>query len=180
MTTRGLTQKQETFTQNLFKGMYQRDAYIDAYHPTYAITTIDANASILAKNQKVVARLSELRAMVTKDSIATVEERQQILTDIARGNLLDYQEVGADGGYLSIGKDSPHTRAISEITSRTEYDKDGSNAAVVTKVKLHNPMTAIDVLNKMDKIYDDGSNSRVNVNVVFVIGRGYKDVLKEG
>ena len=79
-----LTQKQEQFTLNLFKGMNQRESYIDAFNPTYAIPTIDANASILARHQKVLARLTELRQPAVDDSIATVEERKQRLTEITR------------------------------------------------------------------------------------------------
>jgi len=164
-----LTQKQETFTQNLFKGMYQRDAYIDAYHPTYALTTIDANASRLANNEKVIARLDELRQKAEDASVATVLERKRILTELARGNLLDYQEVGADGGYLSISKESPNTRAISEITSRTEYNNDGTGAALVTKVKLHSPTQAIDLLNKMDKLYAEGGGNTYNDIKVLIV-----------
>ncbi len=47
-------------------------------------------------------------------AIADVQERQEILTEIARGNLLDYQETGADGNWLNIGKESPNTRSIAE------------------------------------------------------------------
>ena len=79
-----LTQKQENFTQNLFKGMYQRDAYIDAYHPTYAMMTIDANASRLANNEKVKARLDELNLLTQDETVATVIERKQRLTEIIR------------------------------------------------------------------------------------------------
>lgn len=158
-----LTQKQETFIQNLFKGMSQREAYIQAgYSSKSSVAIIDTHACVLANNDKVLVRLEELRQKVVRDSIATVEERQQILTEIARGDLLDYQEVGADGGYLNIGKDSPNTKAISEITSLTRYDKDGSGAALVTKVKLHSPTSAIDLLNKMDKLYTEGATVNVD------------------
>ncbi|GAI87124.1 unnamed protein product [marine sediment metagenome] len=90
---RRLTQKQETFTQNLFKGMSQREAYIEAgYSPKSSMATIDNHACQLANSGKVVARWEELKKKVEDASIATVKERKQILTEIARGNLLDYQE----------------------------------------------------------------------------------------
>jgi len=157
-----LTQKQERFTRNLFEGMSQYDAYREAgYAITASRATIDANASRLANNDKILARLERLNKEADDASIAAVKERKQILTEIARGNLLDYQEVGADGSYLNIDKNSPNSRAISEITTRTEYNKDESSAAVVTKVKIHNPVPAIDLLNKMEKIY---SENTVNVD----------------
>ena len=163
-----LTQKQETFCLKYFElGNASEAALIAGYSPR----SIRNIASVNLTNANVQTRLQELRQKVEDASVATVLERKQILTEIARGNLLDYQEVGADGGYLSIGKESPNTRAISEITSRTEYDKDGVNAALITKVKLHNPVNAISELNKMEKIYTDGAvlnvdNRVLNINVL--------------
>ncbi len=151
--TRKLTQKQETFTQNLFEGMYQRDAYIDAYQPNYALSTIDANASRLAHNEKVLARLTVLRQKAEDATVATVLERKQRLTEISRARLTDYVTCGPDRDLVNVGPESPNTGALQEVTSRTEVDKDGAGAAVVTKIKLHNPIQAIDLLNKMDGAY---------------------------
>jgi phage terminase small subunit len=171
-----LTQKQELFTLNLFNGMSQREAYVKAGYSANSLpATIGHHACVLAASDKVVTRLAELRAEAKDDTIADVRERQQILTEIARGNLLDYQEVGADGGYLNIGKESPNTRAISEITSRTEYNNDGAGAAVVVKVKLHSPTAAIDLLNKMDGIYEDkpAQHNLILVNRVVINENGH-------
>jgi len=149
-----LTQKQETFCLKYFKLGNATEAAIQAGYSPRSIRNI---ASVNLTKANVKARLQELNQAVEDDSIATVKERKQILTEITRGNLTDYQEVGADGGYLNIGKGSPNTRAISEITSRTD-EKD----SVITKVKLHSPIQAIDLLNKMDKLYgtnDVGGNT---------------------
>jgi len=171
---RMLTQKQERFVRNLVEGKTQREAWIQAgYSSNYSMALVDSHACNLANSGKVKARYNELQKLADDATIATAKERKQILTQIARGNLLDYQELGADGGYLNIGKESPNTRAISEITSRTEYSKEGDGTAVVTKVKLHNPTQAIDLLNKMEKIYEDAGQER-NINIVFVIGQGYQ------
>ena len=165
-----LSAKQERFVQNLFTGMTQREAWIQAgYSSNYSMAFLDSNACKLANKTKIKARFAELNQKTVDETVAAPFERKQILTEIARGNLLDYQEVGADGGYLSIGKDSPHTKAISEITSRTEYNKDGAGAALVTKVKLHSPTSAIDLLNKMDKLYSDIPASYQDNRVINVI-----------
>jgi len=163
-----LTQKQERFARFVFEGMNQRKAYTEAGYTidNMALTTLDANASRLANNAKVLARLEELRQKAEDASVATVLERKQKLTEILRGNLLDYQEIGADGGYLNIDKSKPNTGAIAEITTRTEYDKDGANAAVVTRVKLHSPIQAADLLNKMDKLYTDGNTTNIDARTV--------------
>ena len=81
-----LTQRQENFTLNIFNGMTQRDAYIEVYHPSYSIETIDANASRLASNEKVKARLDELNQRTEDSTVATVKERKQRLTTILRGD----------------------------------------------------------------------------------------------
>ncbi len=157
-----LTQKQETFCIKYFElGNASEAALIAGYSPR----TVRAIASINLTKINIKERFQELRQKVEDDSIATVFERKQILTEITRGNLIDYQETGADGGYLNIGKESPNTRAISKITSRT--DKKDS---VITKIKLHSPTQDIDLLNKMDRIYTDGAtvnvdNRTVNINV---------------
>lgn len=149
-----LTQRQINFTQDYFNEVPPGQAYM-THFKVKSMSVADVCASKLLKTTKIQTYLEELRAAARSPLIMDYQERQKRLTEIGRGNLLDYQEVGADGGYLSIGRDSPNTGAISEITSRTEYDKDGANAALITKVKLHSPISAIDILNKMDKVYND-------------------------
>jgi len=162
----GLTQKQEDFCLHYFEtGNATESARLAGYSPKTAAVI----ASETLSKPYILARIEELRRKAEDATIATVVERKQKLTEILRGNLLDYEEVGADGSYLSIGKESPNTGAISEITSRTEYDKDGANAAVITKVKLHNPVQAIAELNKMERIYEPEGSVTVNNNQVTVI-----------
>src|SRR5690554_5841988 len=97
-----LTQKQENFCLNVFQSMSQREAYIQSYKPNYAITTIDANASRLASNEKVLKRLSELREKAQNSKIAFVIERKEILSEIARANMTNFVEVGQDGAWFNI------------------------------------------------------------------------------
>ena len=80
-----LTQKQELFTQNLFKGMSQRDAYTGAgYSSEQLPDTLDRNAFELARSNKIVARLEELNERTEDKSVATVTERKQRLTEVLR------------------------------------------------------------------------------------------------
>jgi len=49
-------------------------------------------------------------------------------------------------------------------------------------VKLHDPIKAIDLLNKMDKIYSEGPQSNTdnrNAGLTFVVGKGYAEETKE-
>ena len=159
-----LTKRQESFVNYLFQGIPQNEAYIKAgYSSKMLPATIYQHASRLAKMGKVKARLVELRNMAASPGIMSVQERKERLSEIARGNLTDYQEAGADGaGYISITKDSPNTAAIAGIESATKFDENGNTGTLFTKVKLHDPTKAIDLLNKMDKIYSD--NPVVNVD----------------
>lgn len=152
-----LTTKQEKYACNIFSGMSNHEAYLQAgYSGNASSAVIDVNASRLANSTKVLLRIDELRKQISDDKIMPVQERKERLSEIARGRLTDYQEAGLDGaGYISITKDSPNTAAISGIESATKFDENGNTGTLFTKVRLHSPTQAIDLLNKMDKIYSD-------------------------
>jgi len=158
-----LTQKQKTFALNIFNGMTQREAWKEAgYSTRYPIAHIDRDASLLANSPKILQRLQELNKRTEDASVMGVMERKQRLTEIARARLTDFMELGQDGSWVNLGPEVPMTGAIQEIRSRTEYNEDGAKPTVHTSVKLHNPLQAIDLLNKMDKIYSEGS--QVNID----------------
>lgn len=149
-----LTQKQETFCLKYFEsGNASEAARLAKYSPK---TSAVIGAENLSK-PNIQTRLQELRKRVEDDSVMDVLERKQRLTEIGRARLFDFMELGQDSSWLNIGSETPKSGAIQEIHSRTEYDKDGSKPTVHTSVKLHDPMKAIDLLNKMDKIYSDGA-----------------------
>ncbi len=158
-----LTQKQERFTLNLFQGMNQRKAYVEAgYSCKMALATVDAAASRLAHNVKVLERLAELKQKAEDVSVMSVLERKQRLSEIGRAKLTDFMELGQDGSWVNIGTETPQGGAIQEIHSRTEYDDDGAHPTVHTSVKLHDPIKAIDLLNKMERVY--GADTTVNID----------------
>jgi len=167
-----LTQKQENFCLNILQGMSQREAYIQSYKPNYAITTIDANASRLASNEKVLKRLSELREKAQNSKIASVIERKEILSEIARANMTNFVEVGQDGAWFNIDNTNLNSRAIQSVQSKTVLGKEGADDAVFIRVNLHNPIDAIKELNKMDGVYSDNTtvvnndNRQIVINVV--------------
>jgi phage terminase small subunit len=155
MTT--LTAKQERFCLNLFQGMNQSKAYVEAGYICKNLNTVKSNACRLAKNADILQRLAELKQQVAHDKVMTVQERLERLSEIARTNLTDFMELGQDGTWVNLGKDTPKTGAIQEIHSRTEYDDNGSHPTIYTSVKLHDPLKAIDLLNRMDKVYSDSA-----------------------
>jgi len=178
----GLTQKQKTFTLGLFKGLSQREAYIAAgYSAKQSLRVIDRNACVLAKTNKVLIRWNELNKEAEDVTIATVKERKQILTQIARGDITDYLTCGPDRDLISVGSESPNTRALSEVTSRTEYDEKGAGVAVVTKIKLHNPIQAIAEHNRMERVGSDVAPAQAPVvnSFTFILPGGTKVSPKE-
>ncbi len=80
-----LTAKQELFAQKIVEGMTQADAYRSAYSAKRMTDkTIHENASRLANDSKVKARIEELREQLAKVSIMTAQERLEWLTGIIK------------------------------------------------------------------------------------------------
>lgn len=157
--TQRLTQKQETFCVKYFElGNAAEAARLAKYSPKTAAVIGRENLQKLT----IQARLQELRQKVEDASIMNVVERKQILTEIGRANLVDFVEVGQDGAWFNIDKTNLNTRAIQSVQSKTVVGKDGADDAVFIRVNLHDPTKAIDLLNKMDKIYSDGA--QVNID----------------
>jgi phage terminase small subunit len=152
MARKRLTQRQETFCLKYFELGNGTEAAIQAGYSRRSIRNI---ASVNLTKANIQARLQELRQKAEDASIMSVKERQQRLTEIARAKLTDFMELGQDGSWVNLGPETSLSGAIQEIHSRTEYDKDGSQPTVYTSVKIHDPMKAIDLLNKMDKIYSE-------------------------
>ena len=76
-----LTNKQEAFVLNLFKGLTQRESWIQAgYSSNYPLVNIDSNACQLASKTKIKQRLDELKAIEAEKLIAeSVADKTEIL-----------------------------------------------------------------------------------------------------
>lgn len=82
---RELTQRREQFCQNVFLGMSYFNAYKSAgYSLTSSKNTIYEHASRLASVDKIKARIAELFALASSDSVATVLERKEMASDLLR------------------------------------------------------------------------------------------------
>lgn len=80
-----LTAKQEQFVQNILVGMSQADAYRSAYNASkMSDKTVHEKASLLAGQDKVRARLTELRDQLANEKILTAQERLEWLTAVIR------------------------------------------------------------------------------------------------
>lgn len=79
-----LTEKQEKFVQSIvLEGMNYSDAYRSAYN-TDRMTdkTVNEKASILAKEDKITARMAELRKETITPKIMSAQKRQEWLTEV--------------------------------------------------------------------------------------------------
>lgn len=171
-----LTVKQEKFVQNLFYGMNQAKAYTEAGYTCTSLASITSNACRLAKNVYVLQYLQTLRDKAEAAKVMSVKERKERLTEIAKARLTDFMELGQDGSWVNLGPEVQGTAAIQEIHSRTEYDDDGAKPTVHTSVKLHDPMKAIDLLNKMDRLYyEENKDKSINVTVVNITAKELTD-----
>jgi phage terminase small subunit len=145
--------------------MSQREAYIKAgYSNKQSFVTIDRNACGLLKNNKVLTRLEELRQKTQNDKIASVIECQEILTEIIRAKQTDFMTCSADGVWMhDVGNETLNTHAIKQIQTTTMPfgGNDSPLKILLTKVELHDPLKAIDLLNKMRGLYSDGTNINI-------------------
>ncbi|KKK91108.1 hypothetical protein LCGC14_2716290 [marine sediment metagenome] len=147
-----LNVRQRRFALNIFNGMSQREAYIDAYNPAGAVETIDANASALVSNSKVARRVEELLGSIDNSAVATIQERKEILTGIIRADITDYIKESEP----VLNNDSLNTGAVSSF-SVTE----SLQGQVTRRIKLRDPIAAISELNKMESV---GGVGHVTVN----------------
>ncbi len=121
-----LTIKQESFVQNLLKGMSQREAYKNSYNAIKMTDkSIDEKASQLFKEVKIRSRYEELTKQLEDESIMSAKERMKWLSKVVSGEIKEKKYVYVDG-----------KKNVEDL----ETD-------VNTKIK------AIDTLNKMDNSY---------------------------
>ena len=127
----------------------------------------------MANHPLVIARLVELRAEAASKAVMSVVERKERLSELGRGRIVDF--LTENGAGIEVSRETPNVGAVMELT--TEQVGGGESAPVIkTKVKLHNPIQAIDTLNKMEGVYTDQTpGDIITVNtIVFVLPDGTK------
>lgn len=141
-------QRRELFAQGVFSGLSHTDAAIAAgYKPAWAATN---TTRLLTNNDEIIQRIDELNAKAESGLIMSKQEKEEKLSEIARGNLTDFVQVGKDGESIDISLESGHPAALSEVTISTfAGGKDQRARSKATKVKLHDPVQSIKELNKM-------------------------------
>lgn len=168
-TRKRLSPQLETFCLEYFKiGEGKAAAIAAGYAPKHAVKT----ASRILSRPCTIERLKQLRQKAEDDSIMSVIERKQKLTKIARGNLINFINVDGDQSWINLDGEHEGSEAVAEIKSSTEHGRDGEPGFTVhTSVKLHDPIRAIDTLNKMDKLYSDGAQINIDNRQLNIIVR---------
>lgn len=149
--------KQERFAQNCLDMSFSdaRRAAFDCSRETDK--TVWEEASRLASNPKVAARINFLKAQTASAKVMSVQERKEVLSELGRRNPADYIQAGKDGGWITYGPDSKNPRAVSgiETSTKTVTSEKGtlSETTLITKLKILEPVSAIAELNKMEGVY---------------------------
>lgn len=80
-----LTPKQERFVQNIVSGMSQREAYKNSYNAeNMKDETIDTEASLLFKDQKIAKRYKELISKLEDEAVMSALEKRLMLREMAK------------------------------------------------------------------------------------------------
>ena len=167
-----LTQKQEKFVIQYFKtGNATQSAITAGYSPKTAQVIAAENLT----KPMIVERLTQLRQKVEDAAVMTKLEILKRHSEFARTNLTDFMELGQDGSWVNIGKETPNAGAIAEIHSRTEYDEDGAHPTVYTSVKLCDRQKSMSEICKILGFYqqpDMPIEDNRQVNFIFVLPDG--------
>ncbi len=143
-----LTQKQETFCLKYFELGNASEAARIALYSSHTAATIGREN--LLKPQ-IRARIDELRQKAEDATVANVLERKQVLTEIVRGRFVDFM--------TKLTPEKLRSAALQEIRI-IEYGKEVP--VKTTTIKLNDPAKAIDLLNRMDKLYTDGATVNID------------------
>jgi phage terminase small subunit len=145
--------RHEAFARAVLQGKNGREAYIAA---GYNAAGAEANASRLIRNDKVSARIAELKGKAAEGVVATARQVLEELTRIGLANMRDY--VGPHGQLVDVSQlTREQTAAIQEITVDTYMDGSGENVRAVKRVKfkLADKRAALVDLGRHYKLFTD-------------------------
>jgi hypothetical protein len=121
----------------------------------YSPRTASHGTHRILTNPAIAARLKELGQRAEDEAVANVVERKRRLTEIVRGRVTDYLNDTGDG--FAVDRSSANPGALEQLSIRTSPGRDGEGAETIVDVKLHDPVRAIAELNKMERVYTEGT-----------------------
>ncbi len=142
----------EKFCLAYVKGKTQAQAAIDA---GYSPKTAYSIGNRLLKKVEISGRIKQLQRKAVSNTIMSVKERKERLSEIARARLTDFVAAGENGARINVTLESAHSAALQEVTTEVVKigGKDSDTEAHITKLKLRDPIAAIAELNKMEGEY---------------------------
>ncbi len=154
---RRLTEQQRAFTLRVFEAKEEPGPIYLSIYAVKSMPVASASASRLLRTVKVQDLLQDLRQKAEDESVADVLERKQVLTEIVRGRFADFM--------TNLTPEKLRSAALQEIRI-VEYGIAVPKKA--TTIKLNDPAKAIDLLNKMDKLYGDGANVNIDARTLTI------------
>lgn len=139
--TKPLTPKQEVFATGIASGLSQAEAYRQAYPKSQAWKdeTVWSKASTMAKDEKVQARVDELRSKAAEANEVSIERIVAEVVKVAFANQRDLMNWGPSGVKLRPSHEltDEQAAAVSEV-SETISTNGGS-----LKLKTHDKLGAL-------------------------------------
>ena len=160
-----LTPQQEKFAQEVASGKSQAEAYRESYKAgKMAAKTIHENASRLAANSKVSARIDELRQAASE--MATISTAR-VLKEIARIALFDPRKLFlADGTPRPITDlDDDTAAALAGLDVSEEFSGSGEERKFVgytKKYKIADKNAALEKLARHLGLYEKDNKQKTN------------------
>jgi phage terminase small subunit len=119
----------------------------------------------LLKKKAIRLRIKQNLQLARASTIMEVRERKERLTQIGRADLRDFVSIQGNQVCMKI-KGKKRKGTLRSLAIEETFDAKG-NRKVTHKIQLHDPMKAIDMLNRMDGEYNetiDVSGSLVVIN----------------
>lgn len=162
--------RHEKFAQAILKGRNHTEAAIEA---GYVKSRARWTGRDLATNSHIIERIKELNKKTEAATVASVKERKEVLTEVIRGRFTHFMDT--EGHLVELTEENLKSAALQEVRIvQFTGGKDGRAKEQSTTIKLHSPLQAIDLLNKMGGDYPP---SKVEVEPGSELGAALKGLL---
>ncbi len=135
--------------------MYRFEMYKEAGWKPGNDNSARACASAKLAEPNMQARITWLQEQRAERTVAGIQERKEILTEIARSRVSDFGTAGPDGFICDVGPENVNSAGLSGIKTRTIVtgEGDGQQEFMVTEIKVRDAVPAVKELNKMEGVY---------------------------
>jgi len=140
--------RHESFCLHYMSTMNGSQAALAAGYSARNPKNAHITAWTLLKREDVQARLEELRKATADEAIMSVIEIKQVLSQIGRARLKDYQD--SNGRFRPLDDNAPNPSAIAEVAYGWDPVK---REAYPIRIRLRDPIDAIVELCKLDGTY---------------------------